>query len=133
MYENWKTANPALSPSPLSAGVWRALTLIAVTVAWVPFRAATLSKAGAILSSMFYRFGRGSAYSSAFYAYTIVVVLFCALEPVITRTLAESEERAGQTGPSSFRIIVRPLAYALGLLLFLLFDQKNPQFIYSQF
>jgi len=47
--------------------------------------------------------------------------------------LSEIEDRAGGTGPSPFRILVRPLVYLFGLLLFLLFDQNNSQFIYSQF
>jgi len=47
--------------------------------------------------------------------------------------LNELEERAGMDGPSPLRILVRPIAYSFGLLLFLLFDEHNSQFIYSQF
>jgi alginate O-acetyltransferase complex protein AlgI len=133
IYENVKAARPDLSKSPLVSGVCRVLTLIAITVAWVPFRASTLSKSGSILASMFYRFGRGSPYSSAFYVYTITILLFCVIEPFIMQSLNEIDDRAGADGPSPFRIIVRPLVYMFGLLLFLLFDENNAQFIYSQF
>jgi hypothetical protein len=82
---------------------------------------------------MFYRLNRGVAYSSFFYGYTLSVILFCAFEPYIVRTLSEFEERAGADSPSPFHIIVRPIVYVLGLLLFLTFDEGNAQFIYSQF
>jgi hypothetical protein len=60
-------------------------------------------------------------------------VLFCALEPLLLHKLDEIEERAGASGLSFFRIVARPIAYLCGLLLFLLFDEHNTQFIYSQF
>jgi hypothetical protein len=123
VYESWKAARPSLHNSRVAAACWRALTLVAVTVAWVPFRAPTLHKAGLILSSMFYRFAVGGAYGDGFYAFTAGLI----------RKLGELEDRAGRDGPSPFRIVVRPLAYAFGLLLFLLFDGHNAQFIYSQF
>ena len=133
VYESWKTAQSSPGNSWLAAGAWRLATLVAVTVAWVPFRASTLSKAGIILSSMFYRFTSGRAYSTAFYVFTLVVALFCALEPLLLRKLNEFEELAATEGPSPFYVIGRPLAYACGLLLFLVFDEHNTQFIYSQF
>jgi alginate O-acetyltransferase complex protein AlgI len=133
MYESWKAARPAWGASRLAAAVCRIITLAAVTAAWVPFRARALSKAASILSSMFYRFSGGRAYSPTFYGFTLAVLLFCAFEPLLMRKLSEIEERAGATGPSAFRILGRPIAYALGLLLFMLFDQNNTQFIYSQF
>ncbi|HYA64418.1 MAG TPA: MBOAT family O-acyltransferase [Candidatus Sulfotelmatobacter sp.] len=133
VYESWKTERPSSGDSWLAAGTWRLVTLVAVTAAWVPFRASTLSKAGIILSSMFYRLTSGRAYSAAFYVFTLVVLLFCALEPLLLRKLSEIEERAGADGLSPFHVMGRPLAYACGLLLFLLFDEHNTQFIYSQF
>lgn len=133
IYETCKAGRPALSASRWLAVLWRALTLIGVSAAWVVFRALTLSKAGAILVSMFLRIAGGRAYGAGFYAFTSAVVLFCAVEPLILRKLTEIEERAGAAGPSPFRIVGRPLAYLFGLLLFLLFDEHNTQFIYSQF
>jgi D-alanyl-lipoteichoic acid acyltransferase DltB (MBOAT superfamily) len=133
VYESWKAARPSLNSSRIAAACWRAMTLVAVTAAWVPFRAPTLHKAGLILSSMFYRFGGGRAYGGGFYSFTAAVILLCVVEAWLLRKLGELEDRAGADGPSPFRIVVRPLAYAFGLLLFLLFDEHNTQFIYSQF
>jgi hypothetical protein len=106
---------------------------VAIAIAWVPFRAATLHTAGVILSSMFYRFANGRAYGGGFYVFTTVLICFCAIEPWLLQKLSEIEDRAGEDGPSPFRIIVRPIAYSSGLLLFFLFDEHNAQFIYSQF
>jgi alginate O-acetyltransferase complex protein AlgI len=133
LYESWNASRPPLPNWRVLRGIWRVLTLIAVTAAWVVFRASTLTKAGSILSSMFYRFNAGRAYDAGFYAFTLIVVLFCALEPLLLHKLDEIEERAGASGLSFFRIVARPIAYLCGLLLFLLFDEHNTQFIYSQF
>jgi D-alanyl-lipoteichoic acid acyltransferase DltB (MBOAT superfamily) len=133
MYESVKAARPALSNSRTLASLWRVLTLLAITVAWVPFRAATLQKAGSILSAMFHRFSSGRAYGAGFYAFTAALILFCVIEPWLMQKLNEFEEHAGAEGPSPYRVVVRPIAYAFGLLLFLLFDEHNAQFIYSQF
>jgi len=133
MYESWKPLLATGSNSQFARGIWRLLTLIGVACAWVVFRAPTMAKAGAILSSMFYRLSAGRAFGPGFYAFTSLVVLFCVVEPTVLQRLSAIEGRAGSTGPSPFRILVRPLAYLFGLLLFLLFDQNNAQFIYSQF
>jgi len=132
IYESWKVA-PAIRDSRLAGAVWRLLTLGAVTVAWVAFRAPTLSKARLILSSMLYHFSRGTAYSAAFYAFTLLVVCFCALEPLIVEQLGQMEEYVSARGAFVIRVVGRPIAYLCGLLLFLLFDEHNSQFIYSQF
>jgi alginate O-acetyltransferase complex protein AlgI len=133
IYESWKHAKPARGEGLLAAWLWRGFTLLAVTVAWVPFRAASLQKAGAILASMFCRIRIGMDFSVGFYVFVAVVALFCVCEPWLMGKLAEYEEQAGTDGPSVFRVLVRPIAYLFGLLLFLLFDQHNTQFIYSQF
>ncbi len=133
IYERGKAAVPSPAASSLATTVWRLLTLVAVTAAWVPFRAATLHNAAGILASMFYRFSSARAYGSAFYALTVAIVLFCAIEPWLVQKLTDIEDHAGADGPSPFRILARPIAYSFGLLLFLLFDENNAQFIYSQF
>ena len=133
IYESWKTAWPSLASSAMASGLWRLLTLVAVIAAWVPFRAATLHKAAEILSAMFYRFGSGRAYGSTFYVFTAAITVFCAIEPWLMGKLTKLEVQAGAEGPSPFRILVRPIAYSFGLLLFLLFYEHNAQFIYSQF
>jgi alginate O-acetyltransferase complex protein AlgI len=133
MYESWKAGRANIRDSRFAAVARRVGTLIAITVAWVPFRAPNLSRAGSILTSMFARMTAGMAYSPLFYELILLIVLFCAVEPFAIRKLTEIEEHTGITGPSAFRIVGRPIAYALGLLLFLVFDEHNTQFIYSQF
>jgi alginate O-acetyltransferase complex protein AlgI len=133
LYESARSAHPAIGQSQILAGVWRVLTLVAITVAWVPFRSPNLHKASSILASMLLRVRLGTTYNSTFYVCTVVVVLFCGIEPFLLRKLSEIEERAGANGPSMFRILGRPLAYTCGLLIFMLFDENNSQFIYSQF
>ncbi len=133
VYEVWKKARPGIDESRFSGIVWRVLTLAGVAAAWVPFRAPTLSKAGGILSSMFYRFGSGREFGSGFYLFTLVMISFCAVEPVAIRKLGEMDERVGAEGVSVFRVLWRPVLYLGGLVLFLIFDEHNTQFIYSQF
>jgi D-alanyl-lipoteichoic acid acyltransferase DltB (MBOAT superfamily) len=133
LYECAKITHSAIARSRIVALGWRLLTLAAVTAAWVPFRSPNLHKAGSILSSMFVRFSLGTAYGSSFYAFTAIAVLFCMAEPFLDRKLREIEEHSGANGLSIFRILGRPLAYTCGLLLFMIFDENNTQFIYSQF
>lgn len=133
VYESWRGTGPAQGGWPIMSIVWRIFTLVAVAAAWVPFRATSLQKAGTILSAMFYRFSMGSGFETRFYVFTVSVAAFCAIEPWVMRKLGEIEDRAGADGPSAFRILVRPIAYAFGLLLFLLLDENNAQFLYSQF
>src|SRR6266850_201014 len=132
-YESLKAAHSAIGQSRIVSGCWRLLTLVAITAAWVPFRSPNLHKASGILSSMFVRFSLGTAYSFTFYGFTLVVLLFCVVEPIVVRKLSEIEENAGANGLSLFRILGRPIAYSCGFLLFMLFDENNTQFIYSQF
>jgi len=133
IYESWSNERQMSQTSTGMKITWRAFTLAAVVIAWVPFRAANLQQAGSILSSMTYRFGLGHSFQSGFYLMTLVVSLFCATEAALMAKLAEVEERAGAEGPSVFRVLVRPIAYLFGILLFLLFDENSAQFIYSQF
>jgi alginate O-acetyltransferase complex protein AlgI len=133
IYETFSLGAGRWSKSRFSAATWRVITLVAVTVAWVPFRAASLTKAGSILSAMFFHFAMVHSYSSLFYIFTVVVVLFCVVEPRLYEGLSTVDEHAGANGSSVFRIIGRPLAYLFGLLLFMLFDSNNTEFIYSQF
>ena len=133
MYEVWKTVRPNWNESILVSGSWRVLTLMGITAAWVPFRAPTLQKAGTILSSMFCRFASGGRYGHPFYALLTLMVAFCVIEPALIRKLGELDERSGGNGLSVFRVVARQVAYLFGLLLFLLFDEHNAQFIYSRF
>jgi len=133
IYESWKNARLNWGEPRVIAVLWRIGTLLAVLVAWVVFRSADLNRAWEILSAMFYRFGSGSRFAVGCYAYAALLVLFCAVEPFLMRKLGEIEEHSGDEGLSAFRVLGRPIAYLFGLLLFLLFDANNAQFIYSQF
>jgi alginate O-acetyltransferase complex protein AlgI len=133
VYESSRKAAPGSANPPVAAVFWRILTLIAATAAWVPFRAVSLQSSRRILSAMFYRISAGTSLHGGFYAFLALVGVYCAAEPWMMGKLAEVEERAGTEGLSVFRILVRPMGYSLGLLLFLLFDEHNTQFIYSQF
>ncbi len=133
MYEGWKTGQASVEVSRVASVIWRMLTLVAVIVAWVPFRAATLQKAGAILGSMFYRFGGGREFGGGFYSFTVAMVIFCVVEPMVMRKLNEMDERGGAEGLLASRVLVRPIAYLLGFVLFLLLDGNGAAFIYSQF
>lgn len=68
-------------------------------------------RAGIILSSMLYRFSRGTAYNVIFYIFTRFVLLFCALEPLLVRELRELDERVDLETPSPLRVLARPIAY----------------------
>jgi alginate O-acetyltransferase complex protein AlgI len=133
VYESAKKAWPDIGESGLVAGAWRLLTLVGITAAWVPFGSSNLQRAGVILASMFVRFTSGLAYGTTFYAFTAAVMLFCAIEPILGQKLSDIEESAGVHGPALTRILGRPLVYTCGLLLFMLFDEHDTQFIYFQF
>jgi alginate O-acetyltransferase complex protein AlgI len=134
IYESWKGNRPRLTESRLALEIWRAVTLVAVTSAWVPFRASSLQTAGVILFSMFYPRSLGASFSPVFYGIVAVLIVFCACEPWLMQGLTEFEANDGLAdGPSPFRLVIRPIAYSFGLLLFTLFDEHNAQFIYSQF
>ena len=133
MYEGVKNGRPWLMESRSANALWRMITLVAVVVAWVPFRAANLAKADAILAAMFLHLRTGREYSAVFYLLTGFVAVFCVLEPLLIRALGDLDHREDSEAVSPMRVIVRPILYAVGLLLFLIFDSNNAQFIYSQF
>ena len=114
---------------------WRAFTLAGVAAAWVPFRATSLSQAGLMLSSMFWRFSRGLSYSVNFYLVTLMTCGFCLVEPWLQRLIQRVDELTGRSSGAvrAMTYCVRPLAYACLLLLFLIFDDRDTQFIYFQF
>jgi alginate O-acetyltransferase complex protein AlgI len=133
IYERWRSAINGGSQPRLFVMLWRVATLVAILAAWVVFRSTHLPTASAILASMFVRFSSGATYGTVFYVFTLVIMIFCALEPQISQSLSRAEERAAAEGLSPFRVVVRPIAYLFGLFLFLLFDTNNAQFVYSQF
>jgi alginate O-acetyltransferase complex protein AlgI len=126
----------AAKPSPaLLRWLVRILTLVAVAAAWIPFRSATLVQATTMLSSMFWRFTFGMSYSVNFYLVTVLACGFCAVEPYLARLVQKSDalgERVrAYAGVNAY--LLRPLAYACLLMVFLAFDDRDIQFIYFQF
>lgn len=138
LYRAWESAcetRPALKSSRLAAWGWRIFTLIAVTAAWVPFRAATGADAATMLGSMFGRFRFGFSYPVDFYLAVLLLVLFCACEALLAAwwVRAENTITALRGGLLAHSYLLRPAIYACGLLLFLIFDDRSTQFIYFQF
>ena len=113
---------------------WRIFTLGAVAAAWIPFRAASLSQAVNMLESMFVRFSGGYSYSVNFYLMVAVWCLWVAIEPAVGVLNARvgTPESPGAVGALN-RGLLRPASYACLLLLFLMFDDRDTQFIYFQF
>jgi len=114
---------------------WRVFTIIAVTAAWVPFRATTCGDAWQMLASMFGRWSFGISYSLNFYLMVFIVAMFCAVEPILAlalNRLHSSLERC-RAGLALSWYFVRPLLYGSALLVFSMFDDHSTQFIYLQF
>jgi alginate O-acetyltransferase complex protein AlgI len=134
IYERYKDSRPGLAGSVIAAAGIRALTLMGITAAWVPFRAPSISKAASMFTSMFMDFSPGFAYSGMFYAFTAALVIFCAVEPRLVR-MTEAIEKTAVTakGMAISRVLARPVAYACAMLLFMIFDEHDAQFIYFQF
>ena len=126
---------PIAKPSRLAQLLWPIGTLVAVVSAWVPFRAATLRQASEMLRSMFFSFNPRISFSLNFYLVTLMVGAVCILEPLLQAwickldAVAEHHVRLGAMN----MYLVRPALYALGLLLFIIFDGRDVQFIYFQF
>ena len=132
IWENLSDARmPGLANSRLAAWWWRIFTLMAVTAAWVPFRAATGADTFAMLASMFGRWRFGISYGVNFYLVTLMVAAFCVVEPYVGS--AWSHAASWMEDHPAARYLLRPLAYAAGLMLFLIFDDRSKQFIYFQF
>ena len=112
--------------------IWRCLTLIAVTIAWIPFRAVSLHQTLTMWQLMFVRLRPGLSYSGTFYLTTMIIAGFCAVEPLLASKLKTSE--GPETAVSPWRsYILRPALYAVGLIFFMIFDDQDTQFIYFQF
>ena len=138
-YRVWETAQqgraPAPHPSRLSRLLWQAGTLIAVVGAWVPFRATTLRQATEMLRSMFFTFNPRISFSLNFYLVTLLVGVVCMLEPYLRDWMCKldalAEHHVRLAAANTY--LLRPALYALGLLLFIIFDGRDVQFIYFQF
>ena len=96
----------------------RVLTLAMVVTAWVPFRASSADQVLAMLGSMYINWNFSVSYPVNFFLITAMVTVYAALEPLLA---------------ASSHILVRPLAWAACLFLFLAFDERGAKFIYFQF
>ncbi|MDP2996688.1 MAG: MBOAT family O-acyltransferase [Bryobacterales bacterium] len=126
---------PQLAGSWWLGGILRAFTLAAVTATWIPFRAGSLEQSWAMLSSMLFRFQPGLSYSVNFYLVTLLFAGFCVIEPYLARLMEWFDtwcaERTVALAANQYAF--RPLIYAWGLLMFMIFDDQDTQFIYFQF
>jgi len=73
------------------------------------------------------------SYSVNFYLVVVLVSLVCVVEPWLQEGITKWDEWLGGRAWRIHAYLLRPLIYAFGLLLFLMFDDRNRQFIYFQF
>jgi D-alanyl-lipoteichoic acid acyltransferase DltB (MBOAT superfamily) len=134
IFEDFKTRHQGIPELPARIG-WRLLTLVGVTAAWVPFRAGNFQQLGSLWHSMFLRFIPGLSFSRTVYIVTACVAFFCAIEPIIVDALSRFFSSVGNVRGRvrAGALLVRPFIYICGLLLFMIFDQQDAQFIYFQF
>jgi D-alanyl-lipoteichoic acid acyltransferase DltB (MBOAT superfamily) len=131
-FQSWR-GEASSQPLAMRAAL-RLITLGAVVAAWVPFRAVSLEQAMTMLKSMFGCFSFGFSYSVNFYLMALFWCVWIALEPTFGKLLG----RVGDPARSGFlgRLngnLLRPVGYAVLLLFFLAFDDRDTQFIYFQF
>jgi alginate O-acetyltransferase complex protein AlgI len=113
---------------------WRVVTLLGVVAAWVPFRAATVGQSVDMLQSMTIALSFRPSYSVNFYLIVLMIAAFAAVEPFLCEWLKQVESKvATRVGEVRYTALVRPLLYAAGLFLFIIFDDRGSQFIYFQF
>jgi len=129
---------PSLADSRWNRLAWRAFTLLAVAAAWIPFRASTIHQALIMLNSMFLKINISHlalSYSVNFYLVTFLIALLCLVEPYLGRPVTWLDRLSAkyQAALVTNMFLVRPLIYAFGLLMFVLFDDRDTQFIYFQF
>jgi alginate O-acetyltransferase complex protein AlgI len=119
----------------ISRIVWRALTLLAVMAAWIPFRSATIGQALIMFKSMFVGFTFGFSYSINFYMTIALLAAVVAIEPYVSAWLVWVDECALRRRSVWLGnvFVLRPLLFAVGLFVFIIFDDRDLQFIYFQF
>lgn len=136
LYRGWeRVSSVRVRESRAAKTGWRILTLVAVALAWIPFRAGTLNQAMHMLRPMTYAWNPGFSFSVNFYLVTLLLAAWCLVEPYAARLWA-SWQATVERLPSivvANMYVVRPLLYATALLLFMIFDDLDTQFIYFQF
>ena len=86
-----------------------------------------------MLKRMFLQFSFGNSLSVNFYLVTLLIVGFVAVEPYLTRGQQWLDDVIASRFANVNALLLRPAIHACGLLLFLVFDDRNTQFIYFQF
>lgn len=126
---------PALMQSAGIKGAWRLVTLSGVFLAWVPFRVSNLQEAYALVSSMLFRVHYFAVLPPGCYLTTLTLACLCAVEPYFVRTisLVDTNADSGGVPVQLSRLAIRPLVYAAGIIVFLIFGGKSGGFIYFQF
>src|SRR2546422_186426 len=135
-YEQLRDRNfPKLAESRTIRLAWRVATVIAVTAAWVPFRANSLGQAGTMFARMTFAWTWNLSYSVSFYLATLLLCMWCLSEPFWSKVTEYCNAAAAikLTWLRANTYLLRPLAYAFALLLFVIFDDQDIQFIYFQF
>ncbi|HEY3412185.1 MAG TPA: MBOAT family O-acyltransferase [Armatimonadota bacterium] len=139
LYRMWEhvteTRYPQWAKSAAWGWFWRVFILAGAMLAWVPFRSSSLGQTVTLLKSMLFSFRFHVSYSLNFYLTVALVSLFCMLEPWLCKQLRRRLVPQGAAAPWPVWNIAlaRPMIYAGALLLFLIFDDKDVQFIYFQF
>ena len=135
IYESFAATRPGISGNRAIHLGWRVFTFAAVMLAWVPFRSGGAPQAWSMLSSMLLQWHWTASFSQPFYVLVAAACAFTAIEPFVAGQLATADAAAAARGTAFFagRLVVRPLLYICGLLVFMAFQAQNTQFIYFQF
>ena len=135
VWESVTEKNKKLAEAGWCRWAWRFFTVLAVIAAWVPFRAATVTQAVLMLRSMLLKPSFAVSYSVNSFLIVLVFAGYCFAEPFLTKCIANLDAyvlKANWSVNVNW-FVLRPAAYAVLLFLFLLFDDRNTQFIYFQF
>jgi alginate O-acetyltransferase complex protein AlgI len=134
LYRLWERVGeryfPKVTKSRVAAWGWQMFTVLAVMAAWIPFRASTLAQSTMMLRSLVVPRGLRPSYSINFYLVTLMVAAVAFIEPFLVDRMSRLEKRIPM--PAQL-FLLRPALYACGLVLFLIFDDRDTQFIYFQF
>lgn len=135
IYEELTARTPGVRAATTSRFGWRVFTLAAIVLAWVPFRAASAPQAFDMISSMLVHWHWTAALSPSFYVLVAAAAGFAAVEPFLAGMLATADAAAAAKGNAFLagRLVLRPLLYGCGILIFMGFQAQNAQFIYFQF
>lgn len=136
IYESWRArCAPGKGLLRVLNPAVQLVTLVAVMAAWIPFRAPSRAVGVDMLQAMFQHISLRLTLPLNFYLVVVMIGVLTVVEPYLRLCLIRMDAwlmrrpllLAGQ------RYLLRPALYAIGLLLFMAFDERNAQFIYFQF